>query len=190
MNTSVLGSGASARSTITATIGYLSIALAAWMLSMTNAGWFAGVFPRTTSMLMPLSIILIVVGVLAFVSERTLDAVVLLSTAGLFWSDQGYIAAMVAGAGRVTPHYDAWGALIWAVFYFYVWLAAMKASSMRGVFLLAVWLTLLALAIADWSGAHALTVIGGYLGLIAAILALLISASAILGRETPGAATG
>jgi hypothetical protein len=51
------------------------------------------------------------------------------------------------------------------------------------LFLLGLWLTLLALAIGDWIGSHGITVLGGYLGLITSILAAITSAMAVI----PGA---
>jgi succinate-acetate transporter protein len=179
-NVSSSTAGSASRAAITATVGYMCIALITWALSMTNAGWFGGVFARGASLLAPLSVVLAIVGILAFVSERTLDAVVFLGSAGMFWGDHAYVAA-AGGAVAAPPSYDGWIAFIWAVYFFYVWLGARRADPLRMLFLLALWLTLLGLALGHWA-THVLGVVGGYLGLLAAILAALISASAIIAQ--------
>jgi uncharacterized protein len=175
---------------ITVTVGFMCWALMGWMLSMVNAGWFSNVFAAGESLLLPLSIMLGIMGILAFIDQRILDAVIFFGGAGLFWSDRGLIVAermMATGinpAGTQPQHYTGWYGFIWAVYFFYLWLASMRDGGLRMLFLLGLWLTLLLLAIADWGlGQHALSLIGGYLGLITSILALLVSAQAILDQE-------
>ncbi len=186
MSSSIDVASSASRATIVATVGFMCLGLAGWMISMANAGWFEKVYPGGTSLLLPFSIVLAVVGILAFVDQRTLDAVIFLGGAGFLWSQH-------LGAGSAQPaHYVGWYAIIWAVYFFYLWLAALKADMVRMLFLLGLWLTLLAIALDYWGLGHLLMVIGGYIGLATSVLAIIVSASAILGRNlgTPAAAGG
>jgi succinate-acetate transporter protein len=51
---------------------------------------------------------------------------------------------------------------------------------MRILFLLGLWLTLLAVAISHWGNLHSIMLVGGYLGLITAILAAITSAEEVI----------
>jgi succinate-acetate transporter protein len=154
------------------------------MLSISNAGWFATAHGHGTAMMLPLSLILVVIGILAFTNERALDAVIFFGGAGLFWSGHEYLLSLgtASGASADPAHYAGWYWFVWAVFYFYVWLGSFKAGLFRMLFLLGLWLTLLALAIGEWAGLHAITKVGGYLGLITAVLAAIVSALAVVGH--------
>jgi uncharacterized protein len=168
------------KSVITATVGYMCLGLTGWMLSMPNAGWFDQLYGHGSAMMLPLAVILGVMGILAFMNERTLDAVIFFGGAGLFWSWHASLLASTPSA-----HYAGWYWFVWAVFYCYVWFGSfkVKAGVERVLFLLGLWLTLLALAIGEWSGLHGFLVLGGYLGLITSILAAITSALAIIGHS-------
>lgn len=170
------------KSAITSTVGYMCLGLTGWMLSMPNAGWFDKVHGHGLAMMLPLALVLLVMGILAFVNERTLDAVIFFGGAGLFWSGHEYLQALaLPSATAAEPgHYTGWYWFVWAVFFCYVWLGSFKAGLVRLLFLLGLWLTLLALAISAWAGLHAFLILGGYLGLITSILAAVISAQAII----------
>lgn len=165
---------------ITSTVGYMSLALTGWMLSMPNAGWFDKLYGHGSAMLLPLALVLAVMGILAFMNERTLDAIIFFGGAGLFWSEHVYLSALNAAGTQDPAHYTGWYLFIWAVFYCYVWLGSFRAGLERLLFLLGLWLTLLALAIGEWGGLHSITVLGGYLGLITSIIAAIISAEAVI----------
>jgi succinate-acetate transporter protein len=166
------------KAAITSTIGYMCLALTGWMLSMPNAGWFEPVQGHGTSMMYPLALVLVVMGILAFVNETALDAIIFFGGAGLFWAGHEF-RRMSAGAAGEPAHYAAWYYFIWAVFFFYVWLGSFSAGLTRMLFLLGLWLALLALAIHDWTGARLFLALGGYIGLITSILAALTSAMAV-----------
>jgi succinate-acetate transporter protein len=174
------------KAAITSTVGYMCLALTGWMVSMPNAGWFDQVQGHGTAMLFPLALVLIVMGILAFVNERTLDAVIFFGGAGLFWSAHEFLmgTAVAAGGPPESTRYTGWYWFIWAVFFCYVWLGSFKAGLERMLFLLGLWLTLLALAIAGWTDLHGFQILGGYLGLATAILAAITSAMAVIGHGT------
>jgi len=172
------------KSTITSTVGYMCLALTGWMLSMPNAGWFEKLYGHGSAMMFPLAVVLVVMGILAFLNEQTLDAIIFFGGAGLFWAGHEYRVVSALSANEEPLHYTAWYFFIWAVFFFYVWLGSFSEGAVRMLFLLGLWLTLLALAINAWMGAHALLIVGGYLGLVTSILAALTSATTVVTRRS------
>jgi succinate-acetate transporter protein len=148
---------------------------------MPNAGWFDRLHVHGPAMMFPLAVVLLIMGILAFTNERTLDAVIFFGGAGLFWSGHVYLRTLAASSGSVDPgYYAGWYWFVWAVFFCYVWFSSLKAGLVQLLFLLGLWLTLLALAIGDWSGLHGFIILSGYLGLATAILAAIISAVAVI----------
>ncbi len=178
------------KTVITSTVGYMCLALTGWMLSMSNAGWFDRLYGHGLAMMLPLALVLGVMGILAFLGERALDAVIFFGGAGLFWSGYVYRTASMAGGPADPGHYSGWYFLIWAVFFCYVWFGSFKAGIARLLFLLGLWLTLLALSIGELGGLHAFTILGGYLGLATAILAGIISAIAVISNGFRAPADG
>jgi len=169
------------KSVITSTVGYMCLALTSWMLSMSNAGWFDQVQGHGTAMMFPLAVVLVVIGILAFVADSTLDAVIFFGGAGLFWSGHEFLLrTSTPGGAMEPPHYAGWYWFIWAVYFCYVWFGSFKAGIERFLFLLASWLTLLALALGGWTETHGFVVLGGYLGLATAILAAITSAHTVI----------
>lgn len=173
------------KSVVTATVGYMCIALTGWMISMSNASWFSQVYAHGTALMYPLAIVLAVIGVLAYLGDRGLDAIVFFGVAGLFWAD--YLSVTGPSSGGVEPHtYTGWYGIVWAVFFCSVWLGSLKTGMCRMLFLLGLWLTLLALAIGEWGNLNAVILVGGYLGLITAVLAALISAKEVIAYGAKG----
>jgi hypothetical protein len=87
-----------------------------------------------------------------------------------------------AGGAPEPGSYGGWYFFVWTLFFAWVWFGSLKADLQRMLFLLALWLTLLALAIGDWTGIHGFTLAGGYLGLITSILAAITSAVEVIGH--------
>ncbi len=164
----------------TSTIGYMCLALTIWMVSMTNAGWYVRVYPHFAAMIMPMAVVLGVMGILSHLRARSLDAVVFFGGGILFWSAH---AAAVAAAGPSTMEplsYAGWFFAIWAVFFGYVWVGSFHTTLPRQLFVLGLALSLLATALTDWTGMPFLRYIGGYIGLISALLAGFVSASGFI----------
>lgn len=162
------------KSVILNTIGYMCIGLTVWMLSLSDAGWISGSSARGMAMAFGLgAVVLGVIAILAFFHGRALDAVIFFGVAGAFWT-------MHQGGGMDAGAAEGWFWLLWAVFFFYVWLASFKAGWARMLFLLAAWVSLLADALLAWSGAAAFHYIGGYVGLLTGLVATYISAAEIV----------
>jgi hypothetical protein len=170
------------KSVSTATIGFMCLALAGWMISMPTAGWFEKVYAHGVANMTALAILLVIMGILAFVHGRTLDCIIFFGGAGLFWSGHLYGVAGEAGGAPEPGSYGGWYFFVWTLFFAWVWLGSRKGDLERMLFLLGLWLTLLALAIGDWTGIHGFTLAGGYLGLITSILAAITSALEVIGH--------
>lgn len=169
------------RCVTTSTIGYMCLALTLWMASMTTAGWYEHMYAHGTALLLPMAAGLALMGILAHLRARSLDAVVFFGGALLLWSAQA--AGMSAGE---PASYTGWYWAVWAAFFGYVWLGSFHASLPRQLFLLGLTLLLLAGALHQWTGLAVFRAIGGYIGLITALLAGLVSASGFIayGKET------
>jgi succinate-acetate transporter protein len=170
------------RSVSTATIGFMCLALAGWMISMPAAGWFEKVYPHGIAITASLAILLVIMGILAFVHGRALDCIIFFGGAGFFWSAHLYGMAGAQGGAAEPGSYGGWYFFVWTLFFAWVWLGSFKAELQRMLFLLGLWLTLLALAIGQWTGIHGFTLAGGYLGLITSILAAITSAVEVIGH--------
>jgi len=168
------------RCVTTSTIGYMCLALTLWMVSMSMAGWFSQIYAHGADMLTPMAVILALMGILAHLRARSLDAIVFFGGALLFWT-----AHAAAGASGEPASYAGWYWAVWTVFFGYLWLGSFHASLPRQLFLLGMTLLLLTAALNMWTGLRILQVISGYIGLITALLAALISASGIIifGKE-------
>jgi hypothetical protein len=174
------------KSVSTATIGFMCLALAGWMVSMPTAGWFEKVYPHGLAIMTALATLLAIMGILAFVHGRNLDCIIFFGGAGLFWSAHLYGMTAEPGGAPEPGSYGGWYFFVWTLFFAWVWLGSFKAELQRMLFLLALWLTMLALAIGDWTGTHGFTLAGGYLGLITSILAAITSAIEVIGHGNKG----
>ena len=166
------------KSVILSTIGFMCIGFTVWMLNLHDAGWISGPNAEGAYMAFTLgSMMLGVIAILAFLhGKRTLDAVIFFGLAGLFWTQ--------VHVHHAAPSMDdagiGWDWFLWAVFFFYVWLASFKAGWARMLFLLAGWIALLAFALTGWTSAHAFGIIGAYAALVSALLAIYISAAEMI----------
>ncbi len=162
------------KSVVVTTIGFMCLGLVIWMGNLSSAGWLSGASMYGMAMQLALgSVFLGVISILAFFHGRTLDAIIFFSAAGYFWtmSHSGH-----GDSGSAA----GWYWLLWAVFVFYVWLSSFKAGWARSLFLLAAWLSLLSECLLGWTGAAFFNTLSGYLGLIAGLVAIYISAATIL----------
>jgi len=170
------------------TLGYAGFALTLWMVSMLNAGWF-GAAPAHMDMLLAFTFggaVMALAGLMEFFRGRTIEMLMFLGFSAFWWTWAMHAHASSSDMMRDNAGgYMGWYFLVWAVFAFWIWMGSMHAGTMRNLFMLGLWLSLLALAIADWSGSNGFTMLGGYLGLITALIGGYISAA-----ETVNAGAG
>lgn len=165
-------------------LGFAGFAITLWMVSMINAGWFGTTTPHNMNLMLAFTFggtAMALAGLMEYLRGRTLDMFLFLAFGAFWWawalhSHGAATQAMPATAGG----YVGWFFLVWAVVAFYIWIASFRDGTARLLFTLGLWLTFLALAIADWSAASGFTVLGGYLGLITAIIGGYISAADVI----------
>ncbi|HEX5951565.1 MAG TPA: acetate uptake transporter [Rhodanobacteraceae bacterium] len=173
--------------------GYAAFASTLWLASMGPAGWFdqPGVtlapllYAQPGNVLLPLlaavlgGCVLAIAGLGQILRGCTLDAVLFLIFAGYWW-----VAALsqhaMALAGSATPGFLGWYYIVWAFLVFCLWLAACRNGVARMLFTLGLWLALLMFALAHWTHAGALSVLGGYLGLVTAVVGIYIAAAEVV----------
>lgn len=169
-------------------LGYGAFAVTLWLTSMTPADWFS---PTVNAVaLTPLTIVLggcvlAIAGILASLRGSTLDTVLFLGFAAYWWVSGLVQDKLAGGAAAASSGWLGWYYIVWAFLVFCVWIAACKDGVARMLFTLGLCLSLLAYALAGWTRIDALTVLGGYLGLVTAVVGIYIAAAEMI-NETHG----
>jgi succinate-acetate transporter protein len=169
-----------------APLGLTGFALTTWMLSMVNAGWFAG-----TSVPLVLATAFafggtaqFAAGLLEMPRGNTFGLVAFCSYGAFWWAFALFVQFFAAS---VPPGFIGWWLVMWGVFTFYMWIGSLALNrAVQSVFL-ALWITFLLLGFADLFGIPSLKVSGGYVGLVTAVLALYLAAAEVI-NETHGRA--
>lgn len=159
-------------------LGLAGFAFTTWMLSMINAGWFDA---HAMGMVIALAMAFggtaqMVAGVLEYPRGNTFGTVAFFSYGAFWWSFA--LFAHYFGA-QVPAAFVGWYLFMWGVFTFYMWVATFRANRALQLVFLFLWLTFVVLAIGTWTNAS-ITVAGGYLGLITALLAFYASAADVI----------
>ena len=167
-------------------LGYAAFALTLWLTSMGSAGWFA----EPANALLPLLVItlggcvLALAGIMQWVRGHTLDTVLFLAFAA-YWGVAALHQSFMPGPFAPSHGFTGWYEIVWAFLAFCVFLAACKDGVARMLFALGLTLSLLSYALDAWTGLGALTVLGGYLGLVTAVVGIYIAAAEMI-NETSG----
>lgn len=156
-----------------APLGLAGFAFTTWMLSMVNAGWFNA---DGIGLVLGLAfayggLAQMVAGVLEFPRGNTFGAVAFFSY-GAFWVSLALFFDLFAG--KAPEGFVAWYLLVWGVFTF-----TFRLNMAVQLVFLALWITFVLLALGDW-GISGMTRLGGYVGLVTAILAFYTSAAEVL----------
>jgi len=162
-------------------LGLAGFAFTTWMLSMINAGWYpaAGMGIVLSLALAYGGLAQLVAGILEYPRGNTFGTVAFFSY-GAFWIS---FALFVQFFSKGVPGvFVAWYLLVWGVFTFYMWLGTLKGDVGLMLVFLALWVTFVLLAIGDF-GAASFTTLGGYVGLITAVLAFYMSAAGVLNEQ-------
>ncbi|HKJ72262.1 MAG TPA: acetate uptake transporter [Gammaproteobacteria bacterium] len=161
-----------------APLGLAGFAFTTWMLSMVNAGWFDA---KAMGMVLVLAFAYggtaqMVAAVLEYGRGNTFGTVAFFSYGAFWWSFALFVHFFGAG---VPGAFVGWYLFMWGVFTFYMWIASLRHNTALMLVFLALWITFLLLALGEWGigGFHTL---GGYLGLITAILAFYLSAAEVI----------
>ncbi|MGH8115310.1 MAG: acetate uptake transporter, partial [Rhodanobacteraceae bacterium] len=164
-------------------LGYGAFAVTLWLASMASAGWFRPA--SNTVLLQPLMIVLggcvlAATGILKSVRENTLDTVLFLAFAAYWWVAGLAQHNVSAGFIAPSPGWLGWYYIVWSFLAFCIWIAACRDGVARMLFTLGLCLSLLAYALAAWVHLDALTVLGGYLGLVTAVVGIYIAAAEMM----------
>jgi succinate-acetate transporter protein len=161
-----------------APLGLAGFAFTTWMLSMINAGWYSA-----TGMGLVLAMAMayggtaqLVAGIMEYPRGNTFGTVAFFSYGAFWWSFALLIHFFGAG---VPADFIAWWLFVWGIFTFYMWIASFRATTILNLVFLALWVTFVLLAIGAW-GLSVMTTVGGYVGLITAILAFYASAAEVI----------
>lgn len=169
------------------TLGYASIFISFWVTYMMVAGWLSG--PDIGKASMPLYIIfggimLAIAGFFCFFNEGTkTDALVFWLVGGLNFSYAlRFMWYANISANSNPAAIDGWIFFVFALVICYLWLSSMKGNVVKGLFMLGLWLTFLAIAIYNWFSIQALSYVAAYLGLITALLAGWYSYTTVMNK--------
>ncbi|HEU0276211.1 MAG TPA: acetate uptake transporter [Rhodanobacteraceae bacterium] len=156
------------------TLGYAAFALTLWMVSMIHAGWFDA-SEGSINLMLAVTLggtAMAIAGILEYFRGRTADMLLFLGFGAFWWAWALNRQAIAGGGATPTAGYEAWYFIVWAVLAFGIWFADFREGTAKTLFTLGLWLTLLSLALAGWTGLGWFTTLGGYLGLITAVIAM------------------
>ena len=160
-------------------LGLAGFAFTTWMLSMINAGWFDA---KSLGMVVALAMSYggtaqLVAGVLEYPRGNTFGTVAFFSYGAFWWS----FALFAHYFGAAVPAaFVGWYLFMWGIFTLYMWFATFRINRGLQLVFLFLWLTFVVLGVGTWIHSTLTTEIGGYLGLITAILAFYASAADVI----------
>ena len=162
-----------------APLGLAGFAFTTWMLSMMNAGWFDA---KSMGMVIALAMAYggtaqLVAGILEFPRGNTFGTVAFFSYGAFWWSFALFVFFFGTG---VPGAFVGWYLFVWGVFTFYMWIASMRANTALNLVFLALWITFVLLALGEWGLGAFFHTLGGYVGLVTAILAFYLSAAEVI----------
>jgi succinate-acetate transporter protein len=163
-----------------AALGLAGFAMTTFVLSLANAGFIAGAGASVLGLaLFYGGIAQLLAGMWEFVKGNTFGAVAF-SSYGAFWLAFWWLltnpeAAKAAGAAGVGAFL-----LAWTIFTAYMTIGAIKSSTVVLLVFVVLTVTFLFLTIGAFSGSELANHVGGYLGLVTAVLAWYGSAASVI----------
>lgn len=155
-------------------LGLMGFAMTTWLLSMVNVGWF-----DEKSMSLVLAMALVyggvtqgLAGILAYLRGNTFATVAFLSY-GAFWVS--LVAFFKVFGGAAPAPFLGWYLFVWGVFSFGMWIATFRHSMALQLVFLTLWMAFLLLAVGAWFNLAPAHVLGGYMGMINALLAAYLA---------------
>jgi succinate-acetate transporter protein len=170
-------------------LGYAAIFITGWLFSLYNTQWYT-TMPGGMNLITGLvvgGVALGIAGIFSYLYGETYEGTLFLGLGAFFFSVS--LNSILAGMmqGSAFSAYAGWLWIVWTVFFLYMWLGVrLEKGFLVSLFLLALWLTFLDMAVANWIASRVCMYVGGYIGLVTAALAAILSARALWKRpETP-----
>lgn len=162
-----------------APLGLTGFALTTWMLSMVNAGWFAG--PAVPLVLASAfafgGTAQFFAGLMEMPRGNTFGFVAFCSYGAFWWTFALFVHFFATG---VPAGFVGWWLLMWGVFTFYMWIGTLALNRAVQTVFLTLWITFFLLAAGDLFGIPMAHTAGGYVGLLCAIAAFYLAAAEII----------
>jgi succinate-acetate transporter protein len=162
-----------------APLGLFGFALTTWLLSMVNTGLLP---PSSVPLVLAMAFAFggtaqFMAGLFEYGKGNTFGFVAFCSYGAFWWSFALFVEFFAAG---VTGPAVGWYLLIWGAFTFAMWIGTFALNRALFAIFGALWITFLLLGLKDLLGIPSLGVLGGYGGLITAILAFYLGAADII----------
>ncbi|MDD2705848.1 MAG: acetate uptake transporter [Acidocella sp.] len=162
-----------------APLGLFGFALTTWLLSLVNAGFLAGTsIPIVLAMAFAFGgTAQFCAGLMEMAKGNTFGFVAFCSYGAFWWTFALFVKFFAAG---VPAEAVGWYLLAWGAFTFAMWIGTFALNRALFLIFLVLWPTFLALACANLFGIASLGTIGGYGGLVTALLAFYLGAAEII----------
>jgi len=167
-----------------APLGLFGFALTTWLLSMVNAGLLP---PTTVPLVLAMAFAFggtaqFAAGLMEMTKGNSFGFTAFCSYGAFWWSFALFVQFFAAG---VTGPAVGWYLLIWGAFTFFMWIGTFALNRALFLIFLALWITFALLGLHNLFGIAFFGTLGGYFGLITAILAFYLGAAEII-NETHG----
>jgi len=165
-----------------APLGLIAFASTTWLLSLVNAGLMGKEgLPVVLGMALAFGgAAQVLAGLLSFIRGNTFATVAFIGY-GSFWLS--FVAYAHEFGGSAPPAFVGWYLTVWGVFTLYMWVASFRHSTALQLVFLTLWITFFLLAAGDLFGASMAHTLGGYLGLVCAVLAAYLSAAEVINAD-------
>jgi succinate-acetate transporter protein len=162
-----------------APLGLFGFALTTWLLSMVNAGLLAGTsVPLVLAMAFAFGgTAQFAAGLMEMAKGNSFGFTAFCSYGAFWWSFALFVKFFSAG---VTGDAVGWYLLVWGAFTFAMWLGTFALNRALFLVFLALWITFFLLGLSPILGIPELNTLGGYGGLITALLAFYLGAAEII----------
>ena len=162
-----------------APLGLFGFALTTWLLSMVNTGFLP---PTTVPLVLAMAFAFggtaqFAAGLMEMAAGNTFGFVAFCSYGAFWWSFALFVHFFAAS---VTSAAVGWYLLIWGAFTFVMWIASFALARATFLIFLSLWITFLLLGLKDLLGVALLGQMGGYFGLLTALLAFYLGAADVI----------
>ncbi|MDH2924488.1 hypothetical protein EV693_10668 [Nicoletella semolina] len=163
-------------------LGLCGFALTTWLLSLINNGTFSG---DNVGLVLAMAFAFggtaqIIAGICEFYKGNTFGFTAFISYGAFWWS---FALFKVFFPQAVSAEFVGWYLVVWGTFTLMMFFASLaKAHALQAIFF-ALTITFYLLAAGDFTGNHSITHIGGYFGLLTALLAFYLAAAEMINES-------